>query len=75
MLKADGFDEAILGTVHQAGGTDLLCYSSAKVIEILVTRDGMSPCEAMEYFDFNIAGAYMGSGTPVFLDDIFEAEF
>ena len=28
--------------------------------------------EATEYFDFNVAGAYMGDSTPVFLDDEFD---
>jgi hypothetical protein len=31
-------------------------------------RDGMSREDAEEYFDFNVAGAWVGEGMPVFLD-------
>lgn len=64
LLKADGFDEAILGVVHRLG-IQAICYDQEKVIEILM-RD-MSEEEAWEYFDFNIAGAWVGESTPFFL--------
>jgi len=40
-----------------------------KVLEILMTRDGMSYEEAREFYEFNIVGAYVGPGTPVFVED------
>jgi hypothetical protein len=30
-------------------------------------RDGMHEEEAEEYFEFNVAGAWVGHGTPVFV--------
>ena len=65
LLTLDGFDEAILGVVERC---DLLvvCYDRNKILEILM-RD-MNLDEAMEYFEFNILGAYMGESTPVYLD-------
>ena len=30
-------------------------------------KDGMTDEEAMEYFEFNVVGAWMGEGTPIFL--------
>jgi len=65
LLTLDGFDEAILGVVERC---DLLvvCYDRNKILEILM-RD-MNLDEAMEYFEFNILGAYMGEHTPVYLD-------
>jgi hypothetical protein len=66
ILKADGFDEAILGIEE---GSMRLIYSKSKCIEILC-RD-MSEEDAMEHFDFNVAGSYVGEQTPIWcLDDL-----
>jgi hypothetical protein len=72
LLKADGFDEAVIGVVERLG-TQAICYDTEKVIEILM-RD-MSEEEAWEYFQYNIAGAWVGDHTPFFLTrDSFEKE-
>lgn len=65
LLKADGFDEAIIGIVRRMD-IIALCYDRDKVIEILM-RD-MSEEDAYEYFDYNIAGAYVGEHTPFFME-------
>lgn len=64
ILKADGFDEAIIGIDEHSMR---LIYSISKCIEIL-SRD-MSEEDAVEYFDFNVAGAYMGEKTPIWCRD------
>jgi len=64
LLKADGLDEAIIGVVQRMG-TQAICYDTEKVIEILM-RD-MTEDEAWEYFQYNIAGAWVGEHTPFFL--------
>jgi hypothetical protein len=66
MLLADGFDEALIGTARRLSGTLVAVYDRNKCIEILA-RD-MSPEEAEEYFEFNVEGAWMGEGTPIFID-------
>ena len=66
LLKADGFDEAIIGVVERIG-VQAICYDQEKVIDILIERDGMGYEEAVEYFEFNIAGAWVGESTPFFL--------
>ena len=48
-----------------------LAYSRCKCLEILMKRDGMTEEEALEYFDFNVEGAYMGEKTPVWVDDTY----
>jgi len=70
LLKADGFDDAVLGVacVKQTG-VYVLVYSRTKCIEILMTRDGMTEEDAQEYFDFNVEGAYVGEKTPIWVDD------
>jgi hypothetical protein len=67
-LKVDGMDTALIGVVQQFN-KHFLCYSMAKIIEILMDRDGMTELEALEFYNFNIVGAYMGEFTPVFLQD------
>jgi hypothetical protein len=66
-LLADGFEDAIVGICERFGALPVAAYDRVKCIEILVERDGMNYDEALEYFDFNVAGAYVGDGTPVFL--------
>jgi hypothetical protein len=60
-LFADGFDEAIIGLEYN---TNRVIYSVEKCIEIL--REDMSWEDAMEHFNFNVAGAYVGEQTPIF---------
>tara|TARA_B100000780_G_scaffold168558_1_gene117990 strand:- start:4751 stop:5023 length:273 start_codon:yes stop_codon:yes gene_type:complete len=66
MLRADGFNDAIMGIVQRCGQDDVVLYDTDKVIEGLMNGDGMSYEEAVEYFEFNILGAWMGEGTPAF---------
>lgn len=68
-LLADGFEDALIGAVQRCGLGPIALYSQTKCISILMKRDGMSFEEAMEYFDFNVLGAYMGENTPMFLMD------
>ena len=67
LLYADGFDEAILGICERACSDVVVAYDRDKFIDILVERDGMSYEEAIEHFDFNVVGAWVGDNTPVFL--------
>lgn len=68
MMKADGFDEAILGVAQRCGQPEIIAYDTEKILEILQARDGMTAEEAVEYFEFNIAGAWVGEETPIFID-------
>lgn len=70
MLKADGFDDAILGPAMLWSGGErisVLVYDAEKIREILMKRDGMEHDEAREFIEFNIEGAYVGPTTPVFV--------
>mgnify|MGYP003136475091 FL=1 len=70
MLKADGFDEAIIGvTYDMVVQEERLIYSVDKCVEILVKRDEMTSEEAIEYMDFNVLGAYIGKDQPIFLSE------
>ena len=67
MMKVDGFDEAIIGIAQRCGSEDVLAYDAEKCVEILVEKDDMTQEEAMDYFLFNVSGAYVGEGTPIFV--------
>ena len=60
-------DDAILGVARRCGQPDILSYDVAKILDILVTRDGMDDQEATEYFEYNIQGAWVGEFTPCFV--------
>ena len=65
LMILDGFDEAIVGVVERIGLL-AVCYDRSKILKVLM-RD-MNEEEAVEYFEFNILGAYMGESSPVYLD-------
>tara|TARA_B100000579_G_C22661132_1_gene771026 strand:- start:598 stop:852 length:255 start_codon:yes stop_codon:yes gene_type:complete len=64
-MKADGFDDAILGMSTRIGDDNLIAYDYDKCIEIL--QKEMSYEEAVEYMEFNVVGSYVGEGTPIFI--------
>ena len=66
-LSCDGFDEAIIGMAERINLGPVVAYDVDKMLEIMVERDGMTYEEAMEYFDYNILGAWMGENTPVYI--------
>jgi hypothetical protein len=74
LMFADGFEDAIIGTVTGACRPSVVCYDMQKCIDILVTRDGMSEEEAEEFISFNVTGAYMGELTPLFVFDLRDQE-
>jgi hypothetical protein len=65
-LVADGFDEAIIGIGRQFN-KNLVIYDEDKCIQILMERDGMTDEEAIEFFEFNVVGAYVGEYTPIYV--------
>tara|TARA_R100000656_G_scaffold72290_2_gene53972 strand:- start:1088 stop:1450 length:363 start_codon:yes stop_codon:yes gene_type:complete len=66
-MKMDGYDDCIVGIVEGFGSIRILCYDKEKVLERLM-GDGMEYNEAQEYYEFNMLGAFMGEGTPCFID-------
>ena len=65
LLTATGFDDCIIGMGYREGHA-VLIYSADKIIESL----DMHYDDAVDYFEFNIAGAYMGPKTPIFVWEI-----
>jgi len=67
MLVADGFDNAIIGYIERMNEPKVVVYDRDKCIEILVERDHMTEDDADEFFEYNVAGAYVGEQTPAYL--------
>jgi len=69
IILADGFEDAFIGIAVQFN-TYLATYDYDTCLNILMERDGMEHMDAVEYFDFNVTGAYVGKATPIFLTRI-----
>ncbi len=67
LMFAEGFDEAIAGVVWDGERTRVV-YDTELILELLMGRSEMTYEEAVEYFDFNIAGSHMGEYTPLYLE-------
>ena len=63
-LRVDGFNDCIIGTDYKKLR---VVYSIERMLVILMEESDMSMEEAIEYFDFNIGGAYMGEMTPMYV--------
>jgi len=70
-LLADGFEEALIGICYRAGQPAVACYDYDNCIQILIGK-GMTNDEAMEYFEYNVLGAWVGDSTPVFIEQFTE---
>ena len=65
----DEFDAAFVGFGWQFNVGPVAIYNQDLVMAILKAR-GMDEEGALEYFNFNIIGAYVGERTPIFLTDV-----
>ena len=63
-IRFDGLDEAVIGVDHEGK----LCYLHSKMVDIFMSRDGMTDIEAMEWIDFNVIGTNAGVGFTVVFD-------
>ena len=71
----DDFRPALVGVARKPDDqwgrttdTMVAVYSAERVMECLV-KDGMDKDDAVEWFYFNIEGAWLGDGTPTFISD------
>ena len=66
VLEPSYFDAAIVGLAQRIG-MDVVCYDKEKVLELLCVKEEMTYDEAVEHFEYNIIGSWVGDSTPVFL--------
>jgi len=65
-LTMDGYDDCIIGVCRRFGQNDIVAYDYSKVIDKLC--ESMTHEEAVEFFEFNQIGAWMGDNTPCFVE-------
>ena len=66
MLFIDGYDEAFIGIGWRFHDGPVAVYDRQKMIEIIM-EEGSSLEDAMEHFEFNIIGGWVGEFTPMFV--------
>jgi len=71
ILVASGFDNCILGYEYNWDGNIRLIYSVKAMLEELVVSECMTEEDAIEHFEYNIRGGYVGEKTPIWCQDDF----
>jgi hypothetical protein len=71
ILKADGYDDCILGYDYSWDGVIRLIYSVDAIIKKLINEDEMTEEDAIEHFEYNMRGGYVGEQTPIWCQDDF----
>jgi hypothetical protein len=66
-LLADGFEDAFVGFACRCGQPTLAVYDYDKGVELLMENGYESESEAQEWMFNNVAGAWMGEHTPMWL--------
>ena len=64
-------DDCILGYDYNWDGNIRLIYSVKAILDKMVKEDGLSDEEAIEHFEFNFRGSYLGEKTPIWCQDDF----
>lgn len=67
MLSSE-FDSAIIGIQNKDDFTRAV-YSETKMIQALMDQMDMDRDDALDFYGFNIENAYVGEGSPIFIDD------
>ena len=67
VLVDEGLEKAFIGLSYRFHDGPLATYDREKVIEIYMTRDGMSHEEAEEFYGAYIQDGWHGDKTPVYM--------
>ena len=65
----NGLDDALVGIASQFTSPPLAVYDQERLVHLLQDQ-GMTWEEAHEYLAHNIAGGYLGAGTPLILEGV-----
>jgi hypothetical protein len=61
------FDRFIIGLADRCASATVLAYDLVAIRAAMVAEQGVDEEEADEHLSFNVLGAYVGVGTPVFV--------
>jgi hypothetical protein len=73
LLKIDGFDDCIIGLIERFGMEPVLCYDKERIVTKIMTEEGIHFEQAVEHFEYNIIGSWVGKRTPCFLTKHFDS--
>ena len=62
ILLADGFNDALVGVTSK----NIAVYDINKCFKVLI-KQGMSEEDAIDFFYFNVEGAYVGEPPPIYI--------
>jgi len=71
ILKCDGYDDCCIGYDFGFGEHIRLIYSVKMILNKMVSEDNLSEDEAIEHFEYNFRGSYLGEKTPIWCQDDF----
>ena len=66
MEPRDEYDSCIIGVGFRFSDGPLAVYSIPRILTALQDNSEMTADEAEEFFEFNIVGAWVGAGTPIY---------
>ena len=86
LLLPEQYDSAIIGVAERINLGPVAAYDTNKLIDLIAKEmepeadeveihgdeESAKHFMAMEYFDYNIKGAWLGENTPVFISKSFE---
>ena len=68
------YEDAIIGVAHRFGAEPIVAYDYDKVLELLAEKfkeESEDPyMDAVEWFNFNIIGSWVGDKTPIFIQTL-----
>jgi hypothetical protein len=67
LKKADGLDEALIGTAYRIDLGEILVYDFDKCVDIFMDINDWTEEEAIDWVEYNVVGAYVGEDTPIFV--------
>jgi len=67
VMLMDGFEDCIVGICERMGQEPIVTYDKNKIIDKMITEDGMTEEDALEFFYYNQIGAWVGDTTPCFV--------
>lgn len=64
VILVDGLDDAFIGCTPDG----VAVYNIDRCLEIIAEDDNLTIEDAVEYFEYNVSGAFVGEKTPLFIE-------
>lgn len=68
-ITYDGLDAALIGIGRRCGTLSIAVYSWEGLMETLIKDQDMTYEEAMEWISYNIEGGWLGTNTPIVVEE------